>query len=58
MVKRGHQRVCRTEDWEKNVAKCRRNKGLPHTLYATKKKVAGRKQGPPCPDGCFGGYRC
>ena len=51
--KKGRKRVRQVEKWGKNVAKSRRNKGLEYTSYATKKTVAGRKQGPPCPDGCF-----
>ena len=52
-MKRGRSRELRFDDWEQNIAKARRNKGLEYVSYSTKKTVSARKVGEPCGDGCF-----
>lgn len=53
-VKRiGRPRKSNVDSWAKVIAKKKRNLGEAYVSYATKKRMAARKVGPACSDGCF-----
>ena len=51
--KSGRKRQRKPEQWHRNIAKKRRNLGKAYVSSKTGKKVASKKIGRPCNDGCF-----